>query len=458
MTVVGPAGIGKSRLAHELIGAIGADATVLVGACPSYGDGVTYRPLAEIVTQLGGRERVTALLDADFARMVLAAVGLDDGAAQAEETFWAVRRMLEAVAAERPLVVVVEDIHWAEPTLLDLLEYLVVFSTGPADPGRLPHAPGAGRVAARVDGAAAGPVGARARRAVGRRGARARRHAGGGPRAAGGSWRPARATRCSSSSSSRSAATRTRCRRRSRRCWPRASTVSSRPSARCSPRVGAGPGVRHRRAGRAAPRGRSRRHRDAPRRARAQAADPRRPLRPARPRCLRVRPRADPRGRLPQPAQAAAGRAARAARALDGVAPERRRRDRRLPPRRGAPRTAPSSASPASVCRRWRGRPRSGWPPPPTRRSCAATTPPARGCSSASPRCWRVTTRRAASCCRCSARRCSKPAGWPTPTRVLDEAIAAAPEPRLLARAQIERELVRLETGIGRAGDGARVR
>ena len=132
VTVVGPAGIGKSRLAHELIGAIGADATVLVGACPSYGDGVTYRPLAEIVTQLGGRERVTALLDADFARMVLAAVGLDDGAAQAEETFWAVRRMLEEVAAERPLVVIVEDIHWAEPTLLDLLEYLVVFSTGHA--------------------------------------------------------------------------------------------------------------------------------------------------------------------------------------------------------------------------------------------------------------------------------------------------------------------------------------
>jgi len=130
VTVVGPAGIGKSRLAHELIGAIGADATVLVGACPSYGDGVTYRPLAEIVTQLGGRERVAALLDADFARMVLAAVGVDDGAAQTEETFWAVRRLLEGVAAERPLVIVVEDIHWAEPTFLDLLEYLVVFSTG----------------------------------------------------------------------------------------------------------------------------------------------------------------------------------------------------------------------------------------------------------------------------------------------------------------------------------------
>ncbi len=130
VTVVGPAGIGKSRIAQELIAAVGDDATVLVGACPSYGEGVTYRPLAEIVTQLGGRAAVTRLLDADFARMVLAAVGLDDSAAQTEETFWAVRRLLEAAAADRPLVVAVEDIHWAEPTFLNLLEYLVVFSTG----------------------------------------------------------------------------------------------------------------------------------------------------------------------------------------------------------------------------------------------------------------------------------------------------------------------------------------
>ena len=100
------------------------DLAVRRGVLEPGGDGVTYRPLAEIVTQLGGRERVAALLDADFARMVLAAVGLDDGAAQTEETFWAVRRMLEGVAAERPLVIVVEDIHWAEPTFLDLVEYL----------------------------------------------------------------------------------------------------------------------------------------------------------------------------------------------------------------------------------------------------------------------------------------------------------------------------------------------
>ena len=129
ITVVGPPGMGKSRLALELSAAVGDDATVLTGACPSYGEGVTYRPLAEIVRQLGGADPVSGLVG-ELAPMVLAAVGLHDGAVQTEETFWAVRRMFERLAAERPLVVMIEDIHWAEPTLLDLLEYLVVFSSG----------------------------------------------------------------------------------------------------------------------------------------------------------------------------------------------------------------------------------------------------------------------------------------------------------------------------------------
>ena len=136
-TVVGPAGMGKSRLAHEFAAGLGEAATVLTGRCPSYGDGVTYRPLAEIVGRLGGsepRERIGALLGGDAAttQLVLAAVGLADGAVQAEEAAWAVRRLLEAVARERPVVVVMEDIHWAEPTLLDLLDHLAAFSRGAA--------------------------------------------------------------------------------------------------------------------------------------------------------------------------------------------------------------------------------------------------------------------------------------------------------------------------------------
>lgn len=135
VTVIGPAGIGKSRLVEELVAAVRDDATVAVGHCLSYGEDVTYRPLAEMVGQLGGadpRQRVEELLEGDepVARLVLAAIGLADGAAQAEETHWAVRVLLERVASERPLVLVVEDVHWADPTLLDLLDYLVAFSSG----------------------------------------------------------------------------------------------------------------------------------------------------------------------------------------------------------------------------------------------------------------------------------------------------------------------------------------
>src|SRR3954451_4221730 len=133
LTVAGPAGIGKSRLVRELVDQL-EDVAVLVGRCVAYGEGVTYRPLAEIVRQLGGdepRARIEELLDGDesLARLILAAVGLADGPAQADETVWAVRRLLERVASQRPVVVVVEDVHWAEPTLLDLLDYVLAFSS-----------------------------------------------------------------------------------------------------------------------------------------------------------------------------------------------------------------------------------------------------------------------------------------------------------------------------------------
>ena len=52
------------------------------------------------------------------------------GVVDSGDVFWAIRKVLETLARERPLLVVVEDVHWAEPTLLDLLEYLVGWSTG----------------------------------------------------------------------------------------------------------------------------------------------------------------------------------------------------------------------------------------------------------------------------------------------------------------------------------------
>src|SRR5437763_5020470 len=128
-TIVGPAGIGKSRLSAELCATVRDEATVLTGRCLPYGDGITFWPLVQIAGLLGSEEGVRAALaeaeDGELvAARVLGAVGPTAIATSGGETFWAVRRLFEEVAREQPLVVLIEDIHWAEPTLLDLLEYL----------------------------------------------------------------------------------------------------------------------------------------------------------------------------------------------------------------------------------------------------------------------------------------------------------------------------------------------
>jgi class 3 adenylate cyclase len=134
-TIVGPAGIGKTRLARELLAEVGGSATVAIGRCLSYGEAITYNALIEIVKELAGEDPdgpiAELIADADEAELVArrlrATIGLSEETAPPEETFWAVRRLFEAVARERPLVAVVEDVHWAEPLLVDLLEYLVSF-------------------------------------------------------------------------------------------------------------------------------------------------------------------------------------------------------------------------------------------------------------------------------------------------------------------------------------------
>jgi DNA-binding SARP family transcriptional activator len=132
VTVVGEAGIGKTRLLRELVLPLREEARVLVGRCASYGEGATYLPIAEVVRQaareasLGGvAEVLEGEEDAEqVAKRVAELTGLDEGPAAPGEAFWAVRRFLEAVARERPVALVLDDIHWAEPTLLDLVEYL----------------------------------------------------------------------------------------------------------------------------------------------------------------------------------------------------------------------------------------------------------------------------------------------------------------------------------------------
>jgi class 3 adenylate cyclase len=139
VTVVGPAGVGKTRLTSDFVRSLEGAATAVTGRCLSYGQGLTFWPLREIVAELAGTEdgdssdevltKVSCLLPADddratVAERVAGALGVVDSSAYPEDTSWAVRKLLEAVASERPLVVVLEDIQWAEPTFLELIEHL----------------------------------------------------------------------------------------------------------------------------------------------------------------------------------------------------------------------------------------------------------------------------------------------------------------------------------------------
>ncbi|CAN5600116.1 AAA family ATPase [soil metagenome] len=140
VTVLGDAGVGKSRLVAEILHRLRPWAQVLCGRCLSYGEGITFWPLAEILKESAeiddydsratARTKVASMLagedEADaISERLASAMGLASTPFPIEETFWASRKSLEVLARRRPLVILIEDIHWAQPTFLDLLEHVV---------------------------------------------------------------------------------------------------------------------------------------------------------------------------------------------------------------------------------------------------------------------------------------------------------------------------------------------
>jgi len=131
-TVLGEAGIGKSRLAAQARLNLLTEAQVLVGRCQPYGEGITFAALREIVRQALGGDPVQALHsqlaeESDGERAAEAVgglLGLTPASTTLEEGFWGIRRLFEKLARPRPLVLVFEDVHWAETTMLDLIEHI----------------------------------------------------------------------------------------------------------------------------------------------------------------------------------------------------------------------------------------------------------------------------------------------------------------------------------------------
>src|SRR6266545_1267907 len=138
-TILGPAGVGKSRLVREFLDDLAEEAVAVGGRCLPYGEGITYWPLVEAIRDLASlddtdssadsRNKLAALLEGEeeaelIAQRIAETCGLTEYVGGAEESFSAVRTFFEALARRRPLVLVFDDIHWGEATFLDLIEHL----------------------------------------------------------------------------------------------------------------------------------------------------------------------------------------------------------------------------------------------------------------------------------------------------------------------------------------------
>ena len=119
VTVVGDAGIGKSRLVAETLRRV--HGRVVRGRCPPYGAGITYWPVVEVVKQLG-----VLPTDPAAAAAIRSLLGGDEGTS-ADEIAWAFRKLVEEQA---PVVVLFDDVQWGEETFLDLIEHVALLSSG----------------------------------------------------------------------------------------------------------------------------------------------------------------------------------------------------------------------------------------------------------------------------------------------------------------------------------------
>jgi class 3 adenylate cyclase/tetratricopeptide (TPR) repeat protein len=149
ITVVGDAGVGKSRLIREFGTVASQEARLVRGRCLPYGDGITFWPLAEVVREAAGitsedsprvaTRRIDRLLeragevDRDgIVERVAAAINLSAAQFPVAELMWGGRRLLETLAATQPLVMIVDDLHWAEATFLEFLDHLIESVSGAA--------------------------------------------------------------------------------------------------------------------------------------------------------------------------------------------------------------------------------------------------------------------------------------------------------------------------------------